>query len=86
MLQVLETIMDYSNQKTEKKNFKPFWSYIDFGKVFKKSEKSKYLRKYLVSWPEIRLYPKRIKSYTKKKKVITPLKDTFFREGSAQVT
>jgi hypothetical protein len=46
MLQVLETIMGYSNQKAEKKNFKPFWSYIDFGKVLKKTEKSKYLRKY----------------------------------------
>ena len=25
MLQVLENFMGYSNQKTEKKNFKPFW-------------------------------------------------------------
>jgi hypothetical protein len=32
--------MGYSNQKTEKKNFKPLWSYIDFGKVLKKTEKS----------------------------------------------
>jgi hypothetical protein len=28
--------MDYSNQKAEKKNFQPFWSYIDFNKVVKK--------------------------------------------------
>jgi hypothetical protein len=27
--------MGYSNQKAEKINFKPFWSYIDFGKVLK---------------------------------------------------
>jgi hypothetical protein len=33
--------MGYSNQKAEKKNFKPFWCYIDFGKVLKKSEISK---------------------------------------------
>ena len=33
MLQVLENFMGYSNQKPEKKNFKPFWSYIDFGGV-----------------------------------------------------
>ena len=46
MPQVLENFIDYSNQKTEKKNFKPFGSYIDFGKVLKKPEKSKYLRKY----------------------------------------
>jgi hypothetical protein len=46
MLQVLENFIGYSNQKAEKKNFKPFGSYIDFGKVLKKSEKSKYLRKY----------------------------------------
>jgi hypothetical protein len=38
--------MGYSNQKAEKKKFKSFWIYIDFGKVRKKSEKSKYLRKY----------------------------------------
>jgi hypothetical protein len=31
--------MGYSNQKAEKKNFKPFWSYIDFGKVLKKDGK-----------------------------------------------
>ena len=68
MLKVLENFMGYSNQKAEKKNFKPFWSYIDFGKVLKKTEKSKYLRKYWVSWPEIRLDRKRIKSYTIKKK------------------
>jgi hypothetical protein len=43
MLQVLENFISYSNQKTEKKNFKLFWSYIDFGKVLKKTEKSKYL-------------------------------------------
>jgi hypothetical protein len=29
MLQVLENFMGYTNQKAEKKNFKPFWSYID---------------------------------------------------------
>jgi hypothetical protein len=46
MPQVLENFMIYSNQKAEKKNFKPFGSFIDFGKVLKKSEKSKYLRKY----------------------------------------
>jgi hypothetical protein len=46
MLQVLENFMGYSNQKAEKINFKPFCSYIDFGKVVKKMEKSKYLRKY----------------------------------------
>jgi hypothetical protein len=46
MLQVLENFMGYSNQKAEKKNFKPFWSYIDFGIVLKKTEKLKYLRKY----------------------------------------
>jgi hypothetical protein len=68
MLQVLENFMGYSNQKAEKKNFKPFWSYIDFGKVLKKTEKSKYLQKYWVSWSEIRLDRKRIKSYTIKKK------------------
>jgi hypothetical protein len=34
------------NSKNRKKNFKPFWSYIDFVKVLKKSEKSKYLSKY----------------------------------------
>ena len=75
MLQVLENFMGYSNQKAEKKNFKSFWSYIDFGKVLKKSEKSKYLSKYWVSWPDIMLDRKRIKSYIKKnkKKVITPL-------------
>ena len=38
MLQVLENFMGYSNQKAEKKNFKLFGSYIDFGKVLKKSE------------------------------------------------
>ena len=62
--------------KSRKKNFKSFWSYIDFGKVLKKSEKSKYLSKYWVSWPKIRLDRKRIKSYiikNKKKLVITPL-------------
>jgi hypothetical protein len=31
LLQVLENFMGYSNQKAEKKKFKPFWSYIDFG-------------------------------------------------------
>jgi hypothetical protein len=36
-----ENFVGYSNQKAERKNFKPFWSYIDFGKVLKKSEKSK---------------------------------------------
>jgi hypothetical protein len=41
----LENFMGYSNQKAEKKFFKPFGSYIDFSKVVKKSEKSKYLRK-----------------------------------------
>jgi len=46
MLQVLDNFMGYSNQKAEKKNFKPFWSYIDFGKVLKKTEKSEYLSKY----------------------------------------
>ena len=46
MLQVLENFMGYSNQKTEKIDFKPFWSYIDFGGVLKKTEKSKYLSKY----------------------------------------
>ena len=62
MLQVLENFMGYSNQKTEKKNFKPFWSYIDFDKVLKKTEKSKYLSKYFrVSWPDIMLDRKRIK-------------------------
>jgi hypothetical protein len=30
--------MGFSNQKTEKKNFKPFWSYIDFGKVINKGK------------------------------------------------
>ncbi len=34
--QVLENFMGYSNQIAEKKFFKPFWSYIDFGKVIKK--------------------------------------------------
>jgi hypothetical protein len=29
MLQVLENFMGYTNQKAEKKSFKPFWSYID---------------------------------------------------------
>ena len=61
--------MGYSNQKTEKKNFKPFWSYIDFGGVLKKTEKSKYLSKYWVSWPDIMLDRKRIKSYNKKIKI-----------------
>ena len=37
-------------------------------KCSKKTEKSKYLRKFWVSWPEIRLDRKRIKSYTIKKK------------------
>ena len=59
--------MGYSNQKAEKKNFKPFWSYIDFGKVVKKTEKSKYLSKYGVSWPDTKLDRKKIKIYTKKK-------------------
>jgi hypothetical protein len=31
--------MGYSIQKAEKINFKPFWSYIDFGKVLKKTGK-----------------------------------------------
>ena len=62
MLQVLENFMGYSNQKAEKKNFKPFGSYIDFCKVLKKSEKSQYLSKYLVSWPYIMLDRKRDKS------------------------
>jgi hypothetical protein len=46
MLQVLDNFMGYSNQKAEKINFKPFWSYIDFDKVLKKTEKSEYLSKY----------------------------------------
>ena len=33
---IQKSVMGYSNQKAEKKNFKPFWGYIDFGKVFKK--------------------------------------------------
>ncbi len=32
--------------KKPKKNLKPFWSYFDFGKVLKKTEKSEYLSKY----------------------------------------
>jgi hypothetical protein len=32
--------------KNGNKYFKPYWSYIDFGKVLKKTEKSKYLWKY----------------------------------------
>jgi hypothetical protein len=30
--------MGFSNQKAEKINFKLFWSYIDFGKVVKKTK------------------------------------------------
>ena len=67
--------------KNRKKNFKPFGSYIDFGKVLKKTEKSKYLRKYWVSWPKIRLDRKRIKSFTIKKKVIAPFKIHFLGRG-----
>ena len=70
MLQVLDNFMGYSNQKAGIKNFKPFWSYIDFGKVLKKTEKSEYLSKYWVSWPDIMLDRNRIKNYTKKKKKI----------------
>jgi hypothetical protein len=36
MLQVLENFIGYSNQKAEKKNFKPFWIYIDIGNRLKK--------------------------------------------------
>jgi hypothetical protein len=36
----------YGLLKSIKINFKPFWSYIDFGKVLKKTENSKYLSKY----------------------------------------
>jgi hypothetical protein len=41
MLQVLVNFMGYSNHKAEKKNFKPFWSYIDFGKVLEKKRKNR---------------------------------------------
>ena len=52
MQQVLEKYMSYSNQKTEKNYLLPFWSYINFTEMLKKTKKSKYLSKYLVSWPE----------------------------------
>jgi hypothetical protein len=46
MLQVVEIFMAYSNQKAEKINFESFWGYIDFRKVLKKTDKSKYPSKY----------------------------------------
>ena len=46
MQQVLENLMDFSNEKTEKNNLQSFWSYIGFSKVLKKTEKSKNLPKY----------------------------------------
>ena len=63
--------MGYSNQKAEKINFKSFWSYIDFIKVLKKTENSKYLSKYWISGPEIRVDKKLHNKKNKDKKMIT---------------
>jgi hypothetical protein len=64
--QFLVNFMGYSNQKAEKKSLSR--SGVISILVLKKSEKSKYLSKYWVSWPDIMLDRKRIKIYTIKKK------------------
>jgi hypothetical protein len=72
-----------------KKNFKPFWSYIDFGKVVKKNGKieiSPEILSFMASYFVRSKENQKLQNKKKKKKLITPLKDTFFRQGSAQVT
>ena len=71
MLQVLENFMGYSNQKAEKKNLSRSGGISILVKCFKKTEKSKYLSKYWVSWPDIRLDRKRIKSYPSLRYIIS---------------
>jgi hypothetical protein len=62
--------MGHSNKKNENQNFKPFWSYIDFGKVLKKRKNRNISGN--IEFHEIRLDRKRIKSYTLKKKSDIP--------------
>ena len=67
--------------KSRKKIFKLYWSYIDFGKVLKKTEKSKYLQKYWVSWPDIRLVRKENQKLDNKKKSDSPTLRYIFYVG-----
>ena len=64
-----------------KKNFKPFWNYIDFRKVLKKSKNRNISGIIMFHGLKLGYLERESKVTQKKKKVITPLKDTFFWWG-----